>query len=208
MVGHGVLLGDSVFDNAAYVPGGPSVMEHLRSLLPTDWKVTLLAIDGSKVASVKKQLRQLPADATHLVLSIGGNDALGYSWFIMSEPADSYASALSGLAKIRDDFSNEYRQMLSSVRALGRPLVVCTIYDSVPGLVPAQTAGLALFNDVVTRQAIADGATLLDLRLICDQQSDYSEISPIEPSASGGAKIARAIQIALLHPDRGQRVVV
>ena len=208
MVGHVVLLGDSVFDNAAYVPGGPSVMEHLRSLLPTDWKVTLLAIDGSKVASVKKQLRQLPADATHLVLSIGGNDALGYSWFIMSEPADSYASALSGLAKIRDDFSNEYRQMLSSVRALGRPLVVCTIYDSVPGLVPAQTAGLALFNDVVTRQAIADGATLLDLRLICDQQSDYSEISPIEPSASGGAKIARAIQIALLHPDRGQRVVV
>ncbi len=31
---HIVLLGDSIFDNARYVPGGPSVIEHLRRGLP------------------------------------------------------------------------------------------------------------------------------------------------------------------------------
>jgi hypothetical protein len=29
-VSHVVLLGDSIFDNARYVPGGPSVLEHFR----------------------------------------------------------------------------------------------------------------------------------------------------------------------------------
>ena len=44
---HIVLLGDSIFDNAAYVNGGPEVIEQLRSILPQDWQATLLAIDGN-----------------------------------------------------------------------------------------------------------------------------------------------------------------
>ena len=46
-MGHVVLLGDSIFDNARYVPGGPSVTDHLRRSLPREWQVTLLACDGS-----------------------------------------------------------------------------------------------------------------------------------------------------------------
>lgn len=208
MDGHLVLLGDSIFDNAVYVPGGPSVIEHIRRLLPTFWQATLLAIDGATMSSVERQLERLPDDATHLVLSVGGNDALGYSGFILSEPADSYASALTGIAKIRDDFSNEYRQMLDDVRAVGLPLAVCTIYDSVPGLRPPESAGLSIFNDVITRHVFAAGATMLDLRLICNESADYAAISPIEPSASGGGKIARAIHTALFTPESGSRVVL
>jgi hypothetical protein len=107
------MLGDSIFDNAVYVPGGPSVIEHLRRVLPSGWKATLPAIDGATMSSVERQLQRLPADATHLVLSVGGNDALGHSAFILSEPTDSYASALTGMAAIRDEFSNEYCQMLA-----------------------------------------------------------------------------------------------
>jgi hypothetical protein len=29
MVSHVVLLGDSIFDNGRYVPGGPAVIDHL-----------------------------------------------------------------------------------------------------------------------------------------------------------------------------------
>ena len=47
MDGHVILLGDSIFDNAAYVPGGPAVIEHLRRGLPEGWKATLLGVDGS-----------------------------------------------------------------------------------------------------------------------------------------------------------------
>jgi lysophospholipase L1-like esterase len=202
------LIGDSIFDNAVYVPGGPSVVEHLRRVLPSGWEATLLAIDGARMSSVERQLQRLPADATHLVLSVGGNDALGHSAFILSEPTDSYASALAGMAAIRDEFSMEYRQMLADVRATGLPLAVCTIYDSGPGLRPPESAGLSIFNDAITRHAIAARATLLDLRLVCNEPSDYAAVLPIEPSASGGGKIARAIHSALFNPDTGCRVVV
>ena len=73
---HLVLLGDSIFDNAAYVPGGrPAVIDQVRSRLPEGWSATLLARDGSVIDDVHRQL-ELPADATHLVLSVGGNDVL------------------------------------------------------------------------------------------------------------------------------------
>ena len=126
----------------------------------------------------------------------------------MSEPTDSYASALTGIAKLRDDFSAEYRGMLRGVRSVAVPLAVCTIYDSIPGLRPPESAGLSVFNDVITKHVIAAGATLIDLRLICDESTDYAPISPIEPSAAGGGKIAQAIHTALFNPDNGCRVVV
>ena len=43
---HAVLLGDAIFDNAAYVPGGQPVATQLRAALGRDWQVTLLATDG------------------------------------------------------------------------------------------------------------------------------------------------------------------
>jgi hypothetical protein len=184
------------------------VIEHFRLILPPPWETTLLAVDGARISSVERQLQKVPEGATHLVLSVGGNDALDHSGFIMSEPTDSYESALTRIARIRDGFSGEYRRMLNDVRELGLPLAVCTIYDSVPGLRPAESAGLSVFNDVITKHAIAVGATLIDLRLICNESTDYAPTSPIEPSAAGGAKIARAIHAALFSPDRGSRVVV
>jgi hypothetical protein len=45
--GHIVLLGDSIFDNGAYVSGGPDVVAQLRSRLPQGWEATLLAVDGA-----------------------------------------------------------------------------------------------------------------------------------------------------------------
>jgi hypothetical protein len=41
---HVVLLGDSIFDNARYVPGRPAVIEQVRQALPRHWQATLLAI--------------------------------------------------------------------------------------------------------------------------------------------------------------------
>jgi hypothetical protein len=69
---HIVLLGDSVFDNATYVKGGPDVIRQLQAKLPDGWSATLCAIDGSMVQHVKSQLSRLPHDPTHLVVSAGG----------------------------------------------------------------------------------------------------------------------------------------
>ena len=65
-----VLLWRSIFDNAAYVEGGPGVISQRRDELP-GWKGTLLAVDGDTLSGVGRQLQQLPADATHLVVSAG-----------------------------------------------------------------------------------------------------------------------------------------
>src|SRR5271168_3107346 len=89
---HVVLLGDSIFDNAAYVgPRGTPVIAWLRQELPAGWRATLGAIDGSTTHDIPEQLRDLPAKASHLVVSIGGNNAL-FNKNVLSESARSAAA--------------------------------------------------------------------------------------------------------------------
>jgi hypothetical protein len=189
---HVVLAGDSVFDNAAYVPGGPAVIEQVRAALPAGAHATLLAVDGSVLDGVARQLARLPAAATHLVISSGGNDALGQQG-ILREQAGTVEAALRRLAAMRDAFAVRYEAMLRQALSHRLPVAVCTIYDAVPGLDRASAVALNLFNDVITRAAYAAGVPVIDLRVICAEAQDYSARSPIEPSVQGGAKIARAI---------------
>jgi hypothetical protein len=193
-VSHVVLLGDSIFDNAAYVAAGASdVVRQVCQRLPHGSRATLVAVDGSTTRDVRDQLRRLPADATHLVVSAGGNDALHNSDFL-TQSARSTAEALLGLADIADLFERGYLAMLAEVLARGLPTAICTIYyPRFPevGLQRMAVAALAVFNDCIIRAAFAHGLSLIDLRFICTEAGDYA--NPIEPSARGGEKIARAI---------------
>ncbi|MCR9118658.1 MAG: SGNH/GDSL hydrolase family protein [bacterium] len=203
---HIVLVGDSIFDNAAYVPGGPSVLGHLRRMLPSDDLATLVAVDGSTVGAVFRQLDRIPGDATHLVLSVGGNDALWLAGNLYAEETIDVRSSLERIAEAISEFTVTYRGLISELRTLQLPLVACTIYDTVPGLEPADLVGLSMFNDVIAKTAFEFGHVLIDLRTICNESTDYSTISPIEPSASGGGKIARAIINAIATDGSFQRV--
>jgi lysophospholipase L1-like esterase len=202
---HVVLLGDSIFDNAAYTRGGPDVIRQIREQLPAGWKAALRAVDGNITRDVKAQLVGVPADATHLVVSAGGNDALGHTG-ILQQPARSFAEVLASLAQIAEGFEREYRRMLEAVLERGLPTVVCTIYN---GRFPDATmqtltsTALTVFNDVITRQAFLAGMPLIDLRLICTEDADYA--NPIEPSSRGGDKIARAIARAVTEHDFTRR---
>ncbi len=198
---HIVLLGDSIFDNAAYVPGGPSVIEHLKRGLPATWTASLQAVDGSMVEDVERQFPHIPAEATHLVVSAGGNNALDVSSYIMKTPAQSYKEALSGLGEVREHFQGLYSQMLQRVLSLGKRITVCTIYDAIPGLHRAERAGLALFNEIILLEAVRAGVPVIDLRLVCNERTDYAPNSPIEPSVSGGGKIARIISRVVMEHD-------
>jgi len=202
---HVVLLGDSIFYNAAYVAGGPDVVAQLRERLPSGWRATLLAVDGSVMASVPRQLERLPADASHLVVSVGGNDALGQAGGL-PEGARSIAEAVGRLAVIRERFAAAYRAMMEPVLARGLPTSVCTIYDArfpEPDQQRLVVTALTIFNDGITRAAFARGLPLIDLRLICHDAADYA--NPIEPSVQGGAKIAAAIAEFVSSQDRPVR---
>jgi hypothetical protein len=205
---HVVLLGDSIFDNAQYTGGGPDVASQGRNLLPPGWAVSLLAVDGSTTANIPDQVRRLPREATLLVLSVGGNDALteasrlGISFF--NFPGTSTSKALDTLADVSHDFETQYRSAIDACLQSGLPLGVCTIYN---GCFPDKSyqriasLALAVFNDVILRVAIEERLQVIDLRLICTLPADYA--NPIEPSSMGGEKIARAI-VTLVTDSGGQ----
>ena len=197
---HLVLLGDSIFDNASYVPGQPPVIDQLRARLLRNASATLLAVDGDATGDVRKQLRRIPQDASHLFVSAGGNDALGYS-HVLHDLLDSGAWLLPQLAEIRGQFQRTYGEMLRYVIELGKATTLCTIYDSVPALEPAAIAALSVFNDVILRAAFSTGCPVVDLRLLCTEASDYSALSSIEPSEAGGRKIANAIATVFAEHD-------
>lgn len=189
---HIVLLGDSVFDNAVYSAPEPGVADHLRGLTPEATRVTLLAVDGSVTRDVDPQIGSIPADATHLVLSSGGNDALAL-WDLLSEPTESVGSGLVSLAEPLQAFARSYRGVVEPLVDIGLPLALCTVYDGnmTPDEAVAARMGVALFDDAIQRVAAASGASILELRSICSSPQDYA--NPIEPSGPGGRKIAEAI---------------
>ncbi|HEX4738374.1 MAG TPA: SGNH/GDSL hydrolase family protein [Allosphingosinicella sp.] len=189
---HLILLGDSIFDNGAYVRGGPDVVRQQRQELPANWDASLLARDGDVVRDVLSQLGRLSADATHLVVSAGGNDALGAS-HLLGQSVANVAEALSLLEAAQSRFARDYGAMVEAVMARRLPTALCTIYDTPPSGPDHRLirTALALFNDEIARAAFARGLALIDLRLICGADEDYA--NPIEPSVAGGAKIAAAI---------------
>jgi hypothetical protein len=198
---HAVLLGDSIFDNAAYVAPGEEVIRKLKQQLPAGFQASLLARDGAVIADVATQLTGLPADATHLVVSVGGNDAL-LNAGILEESATSMADALTQLRSVRDGFRADYDAMLGAVLRQKLPTAICTIYDAqLPDLEQRELAAVALtvLNDVITRSAVTRRLPLIDLRVIFSHSSDYA--NAIEPSGQGGRKLAAAILELLQRHD-------
>ena len=193
---HVVLLGDSIFDNASYTKGEPDVVSHLGAALPAGWRASLLAVDGSVTDDLAEQIGQVPADATDLVLSIGGNDALA-NIDILGLPVSSTAEALEIFGARTADFRSSYVEALDLLLALDRPTTVCTIYEGnlEPQIAARARVALTFFNDVILRAAFERALDLIDLRLVCTEVSDFA--NPIEPSGAGGAKIAEAIRTAL-----------
>ncbi|MBB3019811.1 lysophospholipase L1-like esterase [Microvirga lupini] len=191
---HVVLLGDSIFDNGAYVRRGePDVIRQVQERLQNDWKATLCAVDGAITTGVLSRLSRVPSDASHLVVSVGGNDALASSG-ILREQARSVAEVVGRFAAVQDEFARNYRTMLDHILALRLPTAICTIYDARfpdPQEQRLVVTALSIFNDVITREAFTRRLHLIDLRLICDEPDDYA--NPIEPSAKGGDKIAGVI---------------
>jgi hypothetical protein len=197
---HLVLLGDSVFDNHRYVSKGYSVLEQLRAQLSPNWKATLLAVDGDVTADINRQLNELPADATHLLISCGGNDALRHA-YLLREQVNNVGDAMGLFAQARRKFQRDYDSMLSNVLTLNRRVAVCTVYDTIPEIGESALTALSMFNELILRSAIATKIPVLDLRLVFSEKLDYSAVSPIEPSATGTAKLVRSIADFLNNHD-------
>ena len=189
---HVALLGDSILDNRAYTQGEPDVATHLRQLSPAPTDVTLCAIDGSTTSDLNAQVRKIPTGASHLVVSVGGNDALLNS-DLLKTSVESTSEALSLFGQRIDEFEVSYREALGNVLELKLPTAICTIYNGNLEPPEANLARIALmmFNDVILRYGFERRLAIIDLRFVCSETTDYA--NPIEPSGSGGRKIAKSI---------------
>jgi len=210
---HIVLLGDSIFDNAAYVADGFPVSRHLCIRVP-DWKTTLLAVSGSTASDVVNQLLKIPSDATHLFISVGRNDALN-SVSAVNTPLCDVGSALHHLGMARNNlaalnrldsarinFQQEYHKMLKQVLATNLPVTVCTICNSSLRLGREEKSAIALFNEIILKEAGTFKLPVIDLRIICNEAMDYSPTTPTELSHKGGLKIALAVISAVKNTTK------
>lgn len=210
---HLVLLGDSVFDNGAYVGSGePDVARQVSARLPGGNEVTLLAVDGHLTSDVSSQIERLPSSATHLFLSVGGNDALQHLDAIkrFETEISRFSEAIKKLREIQEDFRRAYRPVVEELLGTGLPTTLCTIYNGnfqeasqqapPQQVMPQQALSLQalvdtilpVIGDVIVEAAAENGLPLIDLGRVLDEP-DLDYANPIEPSAHGGAKIAEAI---------------
>ena len=220
---HIVLLGDSIFDNRSYVePGEQDVPNQLRALVRGgDCKVTNLAVDGHVTRHIVTQLNNLPSDATHLFLSVGGNDGLEHL-SIFNDNIDTIGDALQKMYLIGETFQQKYSGMLDSVLMHKLPTAVCNIYyprffssslDRVVSYLPVMMDGEKLqqmtmaaetiFNDIIMFEAFNRNLPLIDLRVLCNDDQDFA--NPIEPSCRGGLKIAHKIKYIVLNHDYNKK---
>ena len=208
---HIILAGDSVFDNRSYVEEGePDVRDQLADLLDDGDKATLIAVDGDMNNDVAKQLDKLPQDATHLFISIGGNDALMHI-DSFTESVSTIGEALDSLNEKAEEFEKEYIKMLTNVSNKKLNTTLCTIYNpcfehndmarltymlppnpNINKLQKRSVTALAIFNNIIFQEAFNFGLPVMDLRLIFSDKKDYA--NPIELSVFGGMKMAKIIK--------------
>ena len=177
--------------------------------LPEDWSATLLARDGSIIDDVlRRQLPNIPDDASHLVLSVGGNDVLEQIR-ILYEPVSTVGEALRLILESQSQFGDDYRRLIEAILERGLPAVACTIYNPCSdddAFQRAAVAALCLYNDAIIDNARRARWPVIDLRAVCSEIADYA--NEIEPSAVGGAKIADAICRMVTGHDFASRLSV
>jgi lysophospholipase L1-like esterase len=208
---HIVLVGDSTLDNQSYVSPGPPVIQQLRAKLPSGASATLVARDGDVVDGViSRQVARVPADATHIFLSVGGNDGLR-QMDVLQQRVQSVQGAVLKISQIQNTFIEKYNSMLDKVLALGLPTTIFSIYRPCylhpdpmrrmrslgmdtsfqAEMQKAAETSLCILNDVIYTCAIERGLPLIDLKTMFNEEKYYA--NPIEPSCEGGNKIVEAI---------------
>jgi hypothetical protein len=198
-----VLLGDTLLDAYSTIDKTPGNFED--AVLPgtrNQWKLSVVS-----VAEVERAgpAFALPRDATHAMIFIEGNHAIEQSGLLDSRP-DAYGQTLEQLALAADEFERTLERLIHAAQAARLVIMVCAMFQpnyKDPVRQRTACAALAVFNDRVTKRAAAARASLIDLRLTCNEPGDYDK--PTLLSKSGVQKVANVIRFAMFELDAGAR---
>jgi hypothetical protein len=200
---HVVLLGDALLDAYSSIDKSPGEFEN--ALLPgtrDQWKISVVSAAAVERAGPSLVL---PQDATHAIIFIEGNHAIEQSGLLHSRPG-AYGQKLEQLSLAADEFERTLARLIHAAQAARLVIMVCTMFQpnyKDPVRQRTACAALAVFNDRVTKRAAEAKASLIDLRLICNEPDDYDK--PTQLSKSGLQKAANVIRFAMLELDAGAR---
>ena len=223
-----LLLGDSVIDNKSYVLDDElEVVEHLHNLITKnetfDGAIAIkkIAVDGFTMNDlIENSLKKEEIDeATHLVVSIGGNDLLHNISFLQTTSELSKIMGKGAMIgkwgakelnpsrnkvfeetyfEIIEPFKKQYETIVANLSNHRANLLLCTVYegdlvdsDEFSDVSNSSKTMVSIFNDIVYRVANKFNADVLELRDIFISSDDYA--NPIEPSHIGGEKLAQSI---------------
>ena len=112
---------------------------------------------------------------------------------VLNTPVESVGRAMDVFTEIKNQFEERYSRMIRAVCNKVENVTICTVHDSVPEYTERALTALSMFNEVILKEAFRVNAPVIDLRLVCNEASDYSSVSPIEPSKHGAKKITDLI---------------
>ena len=179
-----ILMGDSVLNNANYVPEGKSVFDILKSKLSNSLNVSK---DGATISDLYGQLDKIPIklnnEETYIFISAGGNDIL------------NKGSSLSN-ADIRKLF-NSYMDFLKALRIkLGSAKInIMNLYLPVNPRYQSYKESIDQWNQLIDENSskIGEMYNVVDLYSLLTTPEDF--IYDIEPSESASEKIANLIYL-------------
>lgn len=191
VIRHLVLLGDALQN----IDLGSGEIEGALMPRPRNpWKITVLP---ALRTLQRGHVREIPEDATHVAISIEGAWAIETSGLLQGG-THTISEALETLCTAADEFEGMLEGMIAAAQETGLPTVVCTLVPARHAK-PAQhrnvSTALAIFNDRVLRCAVAAGLSIVDLRLVCDEDADYASATLL--SRAGVRKAANVVRTAL-----------
>lgn len=196
IIRHLVLLGDALQN----IDLGSGKIESALVPRPRNpWKLTVV---HSLQTLQRGHVRQIPDDATHVVISVEGAWAIEASGLLQAG-THTIRAALKTLSAAADEFEDILAGMIAAAKETGLPTVVCTLVPArhvKPGEHRVSTTALAIFNDRVVRCAFGARLPIVDLRMVCDEDADYASATLL--SRAGVRKAANVIRAALYEVSR------
>ena len=172
-----VCIGDSILNNTNYVPVGKSVINYLRGNMVD---VINVAQDNAKIEDVYDQIRRIPdiKSNMNIILSVGGNDLLEYGPI---KPV--YEKYIKLVRYITDKYIDTYKCKL----------YVLNLYYPKDESMKKYYKIIRNWNSLLVNIPIKYNINMniIDISKIIKEPTDL--VHEIEPSATGGLKIADKI---------------
>jgi lysophospholipase L1-like esterase len=177
-------MGDSVLNNANYVPSGKSVYDRLKTKLS---KVINVAKDGATINDLYGQLDKIPVDLnksdTYIFISAGGNDILNKRTELSS----------NDIRRLFDTYM-EFLKALSTKLGSAKINIVNLYLPSNPRYQSYKTS-VEQWNQLINQSSskVGEMYNVIDLYGLLKSPDDF--VYDVEPSESASDKISYLIYL-------------